>query len=521
MIKYIVYPLILSLFVLNLKKALHMFQQNRYEFDRYTNWLFQQIKVNVKNILLLLLTIFFLIASYWLQPYSILTLSTILAILNVVIYHQEKKKDYIKPLHYTNRVKRQWMFLLFVFLGASIWIYAQSELVLYAFSASALLLPWLCIYALILLEPIENYVKGRFKTKAKKKLQAQTALKIIGITGSYGKTSSKNILQAILSEQYYSLMTPASFNTPMGITRTIHEYLKPTHEVFICEMGADRVGDIKELMQFVQPQYGVVTSIGPQHLNTFKTMENIIQEKMQMIECLPKDGVGVLNYDNAYIKNYKISNTCRILTIAIEESEVDYQAINIEYTPLGTTFDVKSKDGIENYETRLLGKHNIMNILVAIALAKEFGITSQQLQHAIRICPYIQHRLELKNINGYTFIDNAFNSNPSGAKMSLEVLSRMPNRRFIITPGFIDLGSLQEEANYEFGYEMKDKVDVVILVGKHQTRPIYQGLQASNFDLQQVHVVDKVVEAFQLVYRLADKTDTILLENDLPDAFNH
>jgi UDP-N-acetylmuramoyl-tripeptide--D-alanyl-D-alanine ligase len=325
----------------------------------------------------------------------------------------------------------------------------------------------------------------------------------------------------MISEQYNSLMTPASYNTPMGITRTIREMLKPIHRVFVCEMGADHVGDITELMEFVQPQIGVVTSIGPQHLNTFGSQENITKEKMQMIELLPQDGFGILNYDNEFIRNYKIQNKVETVTYGVHSRDVDYYADEIAYTASGSAFTVVHGDERIRLETKLLGELNILNILSAVACARHLGVEWKVIERAVRTMKQVEHRLELKMINGHRFIDDAFNANPTGSAMALDVLGMMPGTRWIVTPGMIDLGPKQEEVNRNFGRQMKGKADEVILVGRSQTKPIYDGLQEAGFDMDHVSVVDRVNEAFAIVYQRADANDTILLENDLPDAFNH
>jgi UDP-N-acetylmuramoyl-tripeptide--D-alanyl-D-alanine ligase len=351
-------------------------------------------------------------------------------------------------------------------------------------------------------------------------LKEHPSLIKIGITGSYGKTSSKNILNEILSETYYVLASPASFNTPMGLTITIREQLKSIHDVFIAEMGADKVGEIDFLTKFIQPQYGIVTSIGPQHLNTFKSIDNIIREKMKMIENLPVSGVGVLNRDNDYIRAYDIHNKCRVLWYGIEREDVDYRAIDIRYSPEGSQFTVLCDEGEFAFETILLGRHNIANILAAITLGRVLGISWEKLRKAVSQVNYIEHRLQLKKINNYTFIDNAFNSNPEGSQMSLEVLKGMPGKRIVVTPGMIDLGDRQDEFNRKFGTYMIGCADEVILVGKQQTKAILEGLEEVGFPPTAVHVVDTVKEAFDIVYVTATPDDTILLENDLPDAFN-
>lgn len=506
------------------KRALHMFQQNRYECGRYSawlkkNWMSQIFQISFFYWVLCLLIFVFVKGI----PCFVLSLG-VAAFYAFFQIQSEREKEYIKPLNCTARVKRQIlvMSLLQILIVSLLVICLPMQycaLIVLLDSVMA----WILVYPMaVLTSPIENAVKKHYLNDAKRILENHASLKKIGITGSFGKTSSKNVLQEILSEQFYSLMTPASFNTPMGITITIRTMLKPLHEVFICEMGADHVKDIETLMDFVHPQFGIVTSIGPQHLNTFGSLENIIREKMKMIEMLPQNGVGFLNMDNEYIRNYHVSNSCKLVTIGIDSEEVDYRAVDIEYSPSGSRFNVLIKDGNKAaFTTRLLGKHNISNILCAIAVGRELGLKWESLQKAVAKVKYIEHRLEVKKINGYTFIDNAFNSNPVGANMSLDVLKMMPGKRIIVTPGMIDLGEIQEEVNRKFGAAMKDKADIAILVGVNQTLPIVQGLHECGFAKENIHVVKTVKEAFALVYQLASKEDTILLENDLPDAFNN
>lgn len=523
-VNIIVLFLFLLLLWVPMKHALHMFQQNRYEKERYSAWLLKHVKTQYKKIIGPILLQFILIIVGFFVDESMFQIAMVLIIVMwfIVLVINELNAEYIKPLVFTGRVKRQVavLDLLYIFLivGCMQLPFEWKPFMLFMCTYGI----WLMVFVMdFITRPIEESIKKKYLNDAKKRLEGFNQLIKIGITGSYGKTSSKNILQSILSEQFYSLMTPASFNTPMGVTRTIREHLKPIHEVFICEMGADHVGDIKELCEFIHPSIGVVTSIGPQHLNTFGSLENIIQEKMQMIENLPEDGLGIIYKDNEYIRNYSIKNKCRLVSYGIKESDVDYYATNIVYSPKGSTFTIVTKNDEVDFETRLLGEHNIANICAAIAIARELKVEWKDLQHAVKKVQYVQHRLEVKKINGFTFIDNAFNSNPVGSAMSLEVMKMMPNQRFVITPGMIDLGKQQDELNKEFGRKMKDRVDVAILVGIQQTKPIVEGLQEVNFEASNIHVCKTVKEAFALVYTLATPADTILLENDLPDAFNN
>lgn len=511
------------------KHALHMFQQNRYELQRYIPWLKTQFLQDrksiynavIKEFLLLGLLIFSLVWHLHTWILYVLYGIVFLTMFGLSVW-QERQERYIKPLHYTSRVIRQIIVMIILNVIYAGFVLSLPIRIWGLFFIFGNFMQWLLIILMHeITMPVETIVKQHYLNDAKRILAQRSELKIVGITGSFGKTSSKHILQEIISEEYYSLMTPASFNTPMGITITIREHLKPIHEVFICEMGADKVGEIDFLTKFVKPQFGVLTSIGPQHLQTFGSIENIISEKFKIIENLPHDGVGFLNYDNEYIRSYQIANPCKIITFAIDHEDADFRAVNIVYSPNGSSFDVilPNKEMI-SFQTRLLGKHNIMNILAAIAVGSYLGIELSHLQQAVQRVQYVEHRLEVKTEKGVTWIDNAFNSNPVGAQMSLEVMSRMPGRRYIITPGLIDLGEKQEEYNEAFGSQMLGTVDEVYLVGIQQTKPIVEGLQKSGFDMQNVHVFATIHEAYHQVRSRAQAGDTILLENDLPDAFN-
>ena len=344
-------------------------------------------------------------------------------------------------------------------------------------------------------------------------------MSIIGITGSYGKTSVKTILNELLSGVYYTLMTPGSYNNQMGITLTIRTKLQHLHEVFLCEMGADHVREIHDLMQFVKPRYGVVTSVGPQHLATFGSMDNILHEKMQMIECLPPDGTGFVNRDNAYIQSYTIKNKCHIVWFGMHES-ADYRCSNIRYSEEGTSFTVTAENQEHSFHTRLLGKHNVVNITCAIAVAHTLGISWEIMALAVEKLPYVEHRLQVRK-SFCTLLDDAYNSNPEGARCALEVIKQMKHKRFIITPGFLELGEKQEEEQYTLGQEIADSVDVALLVGRIQTKSIVKGLQARQFPAQNIYICDSFQEALSIVQKQADPQDCVLLENDLPDAFNH
>lgn len=501
-----------------LKHALHMFQQNRYELKRYSSWLFslKPFLLELKITYIALMVILIFLKRY----YAYIACFVISLLFGIILIVAESNKTYVKPLVYTSRVKRTLVVFVLTTLVSLYLLVNIFETKISIVGIIACFLPYILMYiVVIILMPFEYFIKKHYENEARNILNKHDSLIKIGITGSYGKTTTKNIVGEILNSSMYTLITPASYNTPMGITRTIRENLKNTHEAFVIEMGADKVGDITYLMNMTRPKYGIVSSIGPQHLNTFYSLDNIIREKMREIEMLPEDGVGIINVDNEYIANYEIKNICKIITVGLHNQEAMYRAKDVEYTKEGTRFKVVHEDEEYELKTSLIGEHNVLNILLAFALADELKIDKDRIIQAIANLSQVEHRLELKKINGYSFIDDAFNSNPSGCIYALKALKMMNGRRVVVTPGLIDLGEKQNRANYDFGRFMLDTTDFVILVGKNQTKYILKGLNDVGYNKDSIVIVDSIYEAFNYVYTNFTLEDTILLENDLPDVY--
>ena len=356
-----------------------------------------------------------------------------------------------------------------------------------------------------------------FFRDAQRRLDARPGLIRIGITGSYGKTSTKFLLGTILSERYNVLVTPSSFNTPMGVTRVIRERLQAYHEVFIAEMGARHVGDIAELVELVHPTVGLLTSVGPQHLDTFGTLENIKKTKYELIEGLPADGLAVFARDGAICE--ELYARCQLARKRLAGEGVRVE--NLTVGPFGSRFELVEGDARVSCETKLLGEHAIGNLLLCAETARGLGLSLEEIARGVRKCSPVEHRLQLiGGKGGVTVIDDAFNSNPRGAQAALRVLARFPKRRIIVTPGMVELGGEEDAFNEAFGREMAGSVDVAILVGRRHTAPIRKGLLEAGFDERCLHVVGSLEESTQVLGALVRAGDTVLYENDLPDNYS-
>jgi len=272
----------------------------------------------------------------------------------------------------------------------------------------------------------------------------------------------------------------------------------------------------------MHPKYGIITTIGEAHLATFGSRDNIMKGKFELVESLPSDGLAILNGDDPYQLKYKIKNNCHVLWIGIDNKDVDLYATNIKLSGNGTSFECVFKGDNNKYkfETKLLGKHNVYNILAGILLGHELGLSIDELQRGVKGVKTIEHRLELKKYGNINIIDDAYNSNPVGSRRAVEVLGYMEGTKIIVTPGMIELGSEQYNLNYKFGEYISEVCDYVILVGKNQTKPIYDALIKNNFSDKKIFVLSDVREAFPLMQRLAKGDTYVLLENDLPDLFS-
>ncbi len=505
------------------KNSFHMLQQNYYDDDhRYLRW----IIVNNRKVLFdrdLLFLVF--VCTLFLQ--TGLTVG-IFIVLYCYLYFSINKVKVLdkKPLVITDRVKRMICTLTIVYLMVVLpmvlsFNYEYLPYYYLILGCLAYLNNFVIMFVNILNIPVEKCVYLHYKHMAIDKLKSMN-IPVIGITGSYGKTSSKNIINDILNIKLNSFATPKSFNTPYGLINSINNYLDKFNDTFIAEMGAFKIGEIKKNCDLVHPKYGIITTIGEAHLETFGSRDNIMKGKFELIESLPKDGVAILNGDDPYQKKYKIKNKCKVYWIGIDNHDVDLYATNIKLTSAGTTFECVFKGDTTKYkfETRLLGKHNIYNILEGIMLGSVLGLNKDELIRGVKSIRTIEHRLELKKMGKINIIDDAYNSNPVGSKMAVEVLGLMPGEKIIVTPGMIELGPEQYNLNYKFGEYISGSVDYAILIGEKQTKPIQDALNDKGFDSKKVFVLNDVRDAFPLMNKLATNNTYVLLENDLPDLFN-
>ena len=381
-------------------------------------------------------------------------------------------------------------------------------------------LPWLLVLADALVSPIQRTINATYLRRARAKL-AQVGPTVVGVTGSFGKTSTKFAIEGLIGPPAAVLATPGSFNTPLGVCRTINERLTPSHRYFVVEMGAYGEGEIAELVAFVKPAIGVLTAIGPAHLERFGSLEATARAKYEIVRDLPADGTAVMNVDDERVRALADGTThVRVTRYGIDPAGTpDVTARAAQTTPRGTRFTLVSGDEEVEVSMRLLGRHALGHVLAAASVALVCGRRVTELRGPIAALQPVEHRLQIiEGTGGVTVIDDAYNSNPEGAAAALEVLEAMPGKRkVVVTPGIIELGPLQAEANETFGRRAAAVADAVILVASTNRAALVAGAETDGSG--EVITVDSLDEARARLGEILRPGDVVLFENDLPDQY--
>lgn len=504
----------LPLWFATVRYDVQMFQQNSYRTARYARWYRQGHKLQ-RTAVPAALAVASMLPSI---PGSVI------CGLMLTAAWSELRTVYKKPIAYTMRVRRLFATAVLITAAVIAAVTLPAPDYLPAAALGLLVLPVVMLAANAANKPLEATIARWYYNDARRILRSMPDLTVIGVTGSFGKTSTKHYLYRILSEKYDVLMTPGNYNTTLGVIRTVREQLKPHHRIFIVEMGAKQRGDIREICDLVRPSIGIVTAVGEMHLETFRTVENILRTKFELVDSLPADGLGVVNLDSQPIAEAATVSRCRTTGYGIDNPAAGYRAMNIGYSPAGTSFDVEH-DGTrrEGYVTRLAGRGNILNLLAAIAVADRLGVSEAMQKRAIRQIGQIEHRLSVRRTAaGVTIIDDAYNSNPDGARMALEVLRDLrtgQGRRIAVTPGFVELGTRQYELNRRLGSDMAGACDWAVVVNRTNREAITAGLADAGFPRENIYEADSFAEASAWLSQRLRAGDAVLYENDLPDSF--
>lgn len=384
----------------------------------------------------------------------------------------------------------------------------------------------------VVMTPVEALLRRRYLHQAQAVLRRINP-KVIGITGSYGKTTTKALLHQILSGRYRSYATPKSYNTLMGIALAINKDLQDDYSVeyFLCEMAMYWPGEITQLCRAYPPDIAMVIEVGPQHLERAGSIENIAKAKYEIIEGLRPDGLGIFNYDNPYVRamyergypQNRIAVSRHIAPDAVPPGGPRFIASEISEDVRGLRFRVTDVQigSSEIFETPIHGEHNVLNLLLAAAVAVHEGMPLRDVARRVREARPPESRLVTQTDDrGLLIINDSYSANPVGAASALRVLGlHQQGRRAVVTPGMVELGDQHEKENFNLGVLATQYATEIILVGRKQTQPIQAGVRSTEFPAARMIVVDTIQEAITWYRANLGAGDAVLLLNDLPDTY--
>lgn len=540
-IVYLLFSAVISILLFfSSMKFLLVFQQCGYRGRRYFKWLSNKNTPYLSRLMLLCLLgfLFFMVLNTCFSPIAGNDIASYIGFVSFILFtilyiNSESSVNAKIPLKKTKRLVRlciTHVILLFVFsfgimtlLNYIAFLIGDEMTSLLRFSiicGTPILTPYILFVAYIINEPYEEISRCHYLRIANNKLANSDVLKI-GITGSYAKTTVKEMLKTILSQKYRVLATPESYNTPLGIALTVRS-LDSTHDVFIAEMGARSKGDIEALAKLVKPKYGLLTGVNSQHLETFGDIENTKDTKFELFEYLEEGGVGFFSSDNNNSKELfdRFKGEKYLAGTNGEDNFVWATDIKTDVKGMTFTLNVKGEEPVV-CSTILLGKHSVKNICLAAAVAYKIGLSLEEIKTGIGRLQSIGHRLELlPNNKNIVIIDDSYNSNVDGIKAAMEVLDTFSGRKIVITPGLVELGKIENVANFELGKTLASHADLVIVIGNQNAEMIINGLIEGGMERENIRFAKSLNKGNELLNGIIKEGDVVLFENDLPDNYN-
>ena len=379
------------------------------------------------------------------------------------------------------------------------------------FALTILLLPCVLALANLLDGVYENAKNKKFIKKAQEKLDKSDVIRI-AVVGSFAKTSIKNILSDLLSVKYSVIATPKSYNTPLGIAKTVLSNDFEEKQIFIAEMGARHVGDIEELSKIVKPDYAIFTGVCAQHIETFGSEENVLKAKAEIL----KSGVKKVVCGEELREKLESFDGYEKCVFVDEKTQVS----TVKYYADGTAFTLCLDEEKIGVETCLLSTPAVQNITLAAIMAKQLGLTGAEIACGVKKVKQIPHRLQLIKENGIYILDDAYNANEKSALAALDALGRFTGRKVVVTPGIVETGALDKKVNGAFGGAIAcSKADDVLLIGETQLQSVKDGYFAAGGAEDRVHIFPTLDKAQVWLQENIRDGDAVLFLNDLPDVY--
>jgi len=468
-------------------------------------------KVFLLKIVLLLLFVFISPLLFW--PILFLYFLEFLKFL-----YDLSKKQILKPIFTPKIIFLSSLCFLFTFFYSLAFFKSEKSLVLWLLIFD-IFSPAIFSGIVLIFQPLAFLLRSFVIQKAKKKREKFRDLLVIGICGSYGKTSTKEFLATILEEKFPGrvLKTKEHQNSEVGISKCILEDLKENHKIFVVEMGAYNRGGIKLLCNIAKPKIGIITGVNEQHLATFGSMENLISAEggKELIESLPEDGLVIFNGENEILRKIYQETKIKKKIVGISKKEFDLWGGNIKVKKEVLFFQVFTKDGeMEDFNLNLIGAQNIQNLLLAICCAKELGMSLKEISRAAKRIRQDQSGVRLiKTKDGLNVVDATYSANPDSVISHLEYLKIWPGKRAIVMPCLIELGPASREIHKKIGKKIAEVCDLAIIVTKDRFKEIKEGAKEKAIFLENAR------EIYERIKQFNGENDIILLEGRLPKEF--
>lgn len=504
-------------------RYLRYFQQEEYSPIRFLKWVWEHRAFDTKGSAIAIAAA----SICYLTTFgSLISFLASAALCAIVFFEEDPTKQGKLRLNMTERAKRIFQIALAVYILFSLTA---------AFFSTTSTFFWLCQLALFQITPLYLLISNAILQPGEQKRQrgyvdeakrilSNVSPYVIGITGSYGKTSTKDALSQILQITLAPTFWPAKgINTPMGITREIRNNLQEGHQYAVIEMGAYGRGSIARLCALTPPHAAIITIIGSAHLERFGSYDNILLAKSELAQAVPYDGILVCNGDNdgtRAIAQKHPKKTTLLYGFDTKKGPLDCTISSWSITPKGTSFALSWKG--KSYEgfTPLFGKQALSNAIGAFTMACALGSNPEYVLAVIRQLQPVDNRLQVKKDGDITFLNDAYNSNPTGFAAALDVLKALPGkRRIVMTPGIIELGLKQYEENERIGHLAAQICDMALVVGETNKKALMEGLINGGLHHDNVIVCETREKAFQELKAKQQPGDIILIENDLTDLY--
>lgn len=479
----LIYFLTLVLIAKEILTWVYLVQLKEYRYDRLKDYFFSpEGKKVLKNRLIVLAILFFYLfletfshflfqkrnqySTWQLLPFSFFALYIIYSLIHFGV--SLKAKNFRKPvfsLKALTIISLSILIILAIILLKLDFFIKYLEVTLFVILT---FVPSIVLLATVFSYPLSYFLKTKIFNQARNKRKNLSNLLVIGITGSFGKTSVKEYLFGLLNQNFRVLRTAKHVNTEIGVAETVLKRLTSEHQVFIAEMGAYREGEIKKICEVVQPEIGIVSGINEQHLALFGSMENIVGAKGELAEALPEKGLLIINGDDSFCQKIAKRTQAKVASYSLRKnSSADLKVSKAKYSAEKTTFEVIYREHSYLFSSNLIGEHNVQNLLAAILAAFEIGLKYEVIKTRVQRLVSPPENLEIKNKGRLVFVDNTYNLNPSSIKAALRLGSLYPDyKKVIVLDDVLELGEKSFLIHKKIG-GLLSGIDRLFLIGQN------------------------------------------------------